>query len=355
MGGFLGGLGSLLGGWNTARRIDEEGFDFREAERARQFERDRAEEEARQADETRGIGLASQYLVGGGEPDDEFAQQAFGPDVDQARRRFLTGAAMGEGAQARSSLEAQKLYGKSLLSQQEAAQREAIEGFKATKREELLRAEEEIRANQQMSPREKEAALMRIQAQMQLFEAAETGRNVRAGARLDLGRQRLDVSRERLDLVRQRLEQGEAGGKEEAINAYGHLMNVFDSIGGGTFAFGPVARGVGGARRGAAAAGLAPDVKTYLEGVEGFAPLLARAAGHRGRLTDRDLTRTEALFPMPGDTTAEVGKKRALIEAIMSGAAPMPFAFEEPSDGSTWPSDVNAAELDWEDIPPEER
>jgi hypothetical protein len=352
MGGFLGGLGSLLGGFNTARRIDEEGFDFREAEQARQFARDRAEEEARQADENRGIGLTSEYLLGGGQPDDEFAQQAFGPEVDEAKRRFYTGAALGRGAQARSSLKQQDIFGKSLLSSQRAGQQQAIEEFKAGKREELLQAEEEIRANQQMSPREKEAALLRIQAQKELFQAAEAGRTARAGARLDLGAQRLELGRDRLDLMRQRLEQGEEGSKEAAVNAYGHLMNVFDSIGGGTFDFGPFARSVGGMRRAAASAGLAPDVKTYLEGVEGFAPLLARAAGHRGRLTDRDLTRTEALFPMPGDTTAEVGKKRALIEAIMSGAAPMPFGFEFQDEDilGGLPEDVDPNSLPWEDL-----
>jgi hypothetical protein len=154
MGGFLGGLGTLFGGFNTARRIDEEGFDFREAERAKQFARDRAEEEARQADENRGIGLTSEYLLGGGQPDDEFAQQAFGPEVDEAKRRFYTGAAVGRGAQAKSSLEGQRQtnrYYRDLFKHRSA---ERLVGLRGAERQDAMKLDAKLRAAQPLSPEE---------------------------------------------------------------------------------------------------------------------------------------------------------------------------------------------------------
>mgnify|MGYP000627775083 CR=1 FL=1 len=41
MGGFLSGLGTLLGGFNAQRRIDKEGFDWREQSAQQQAMRDR--------------------------------------------------------------------------------------------------------------------------------------------------------------------------------------------------------------------------------------------------------------------------------------------------------------------------
>jgi hypothetical protein len=155
MGGFLGGLGTLFGGFNTARRIDEEGFDFREAERAKQFARDRAEEEARQADENRGIGLTSEYLLGGGQPDDEFAQQAFGPEVDEARRKFLTVAGVGRGAQARSSLDFNKAYQARLLERDRQKGRIDLQDVRAEDRQEFLELDYKLKAKQPLTAAER--------------------------------------------------------------------------------------------------------------------------------------------------------------------------------------------------------
>ena len=95
MGGFLSGLGTLLGGFNVARRIDEDGFDWREKQAQEEWERQRKQQVAGQEDEKYGLGLATNYMLGTDEPDMALAGQAFGPNIDQARRELLLGSALG--------------------------------------------------------------------------------------------------------------------------------------------------------------------------------------------------------------------------------------------------------------------
>lgn len=102
MGGFLNGLGTLLGGFNVKRRIDEDGFDFREQDAQREFERQKAQEEY-------GTDLASNYMLGAENPDPEVLNNAFGDKIDKARREFLLGAARGGVANSKAALKAQDL------------------------------------------------------------------------------------------------------------------------------------------------------------------------------------------------------------------------------------------------------
>ena len=175
MGGLLSGLGELLGGWNTARRIDDEGFDFREKQAAQQFERDRQVEEARQKDEDRNVNIATDVLLGQQEGEPE-------PDISS----LLPGAiakfrARGAVARTKPALAAQA----AALKSEGDLKKQRLVG---EQRMQLLQEAEQIRASQQMSPREKEGHLSRIalglrrlEQQASQFATAEAGRNTRWG------------------------------------------------------------------------------------------------------------------------------------------------------------------------------
>lgn len=68
-----------------------------------------------------------------------------------------------------------------------------------------------------------------------------------------------------------------------------------------TSSSGPGANVAGAFRRGAAALNMDNDVKEYQRLVEGFIPMIARAVGHTGVLTQQDVDSVRALFPAPGD------------------------------------------------------
>lgn len=108
------------------------------------------------------------------------------------------------------------------------------------------------------------------------------------------------------------------------MGAFDELMQVYDSMGGQPEE-GISARLGGATRRGAAALGYNPEARTYAAGVRGFVPLMARALGHTGVLTELDVARTEALFPSPGDTAEEATQKRRILQEIMSGQRKPPF------------------------------
>lgn len=88
------------------------------------------------------------------------------------------------------------------------------------------------------------------------------------------------------------------------------------------------------------------DLRIYKSQIEGFAPLFARAVGHTGNLTERDATRTEALFPVlegPGaDSKSEANRKLRLIKAYMTGEKPVPAGLFDVQPG-IWPPPTPAA------------
>lgn len=103
--GFLDSLGTVLGGFNDVKQIDTDGFDFREKRAAQQFARDREVEMARQADETRDLGMAEDILVGGGEEGDI---QPFLSNLDPARRVPALKLLQGRAGERKSALEDMK-------------------------------------------------------------------------------------------------------------------------------------------------------------------------------------------------------------------------------------------------------
>lgn len=69
-----------------------------------------------------------------------------------------------------------------------------------------------------------------------------------------------------------------------------------------------------------------PDVAEYVSLVEGFTPLIARAAGHTGVLTEQDVERTVQLLPKPGDSADLAARKLRNLNSLLggSGATPPP-------------------------------
>lgn len=81
---------------------------------------------------------------------------------------------------------------------------------------------------------------------------------------------------------------------------------------------GLIAKAAGGAAKVAAKANLNDDVAEYQALVMGFTPLIARALGHTGVLTEQDVVSVRALFPAPGDSKTLRDRKVARISLIIS-------------------------------------
>jgi len=108
MGGFLSGIGELLGGFSAKKQIDEEGFDWREKRRAANFERNRMEELAGQADEDRAVNIGRDILLGQeeGAPEPDLTSLIPG----QTNRALTMGRIRGAVAQSKPALQSQNLY-----------------------------------------------------------------------------------------------------------------------------------------------------------------------------------------------------------------------------------------------------
>lgn len=91
-----------------------------------------------------------------------------------------------------------------------------------------------------------------------------------------------------------------------------------------------VDRATGSLRRVGGGVGLDPAADLYTTGVRGFVPLIARAVGHVGVLTELDVQRTEDLFPRIGDAENVTREKLARVQRIVTGQEPLPFEFEQP-------------------------
>lgn len=93
---------------------------------------------------------------------------------------------------------------------------------------------------------------------------------------------------------------------------------------------GPLATITGKLKQIAAGKNLDNDVAEYESIVSGFTPMIARALGHTGVLTEQDVQSVKALFPRPNDEEALRTRKVARIRDLMSkmeaqgGTAPAP-------------------------------
>lgn len=107
---------------------------------------------------------------------------------------------------------------------------------------------------------------------------------------------------------------------------------------------GLIAKMRGGAERVKAQANYNDDIAEYEALISGFTPLVARALGHIGVLTQQDVDSVKALFPKPGDSKSLRDRKIARIKTIIgeleAGANPA-----TPSSGAPSPTGANADPL----------
>lgn len=80
---------------------------------------------------------------------------------------------------------------------------------------------------------------------------------------------------------------------------------------------GVAAKARGAIERAKATANLNDDVAEYESLISGFTPLIARALGHTGVLTELDVASVKAMYPRPGDSKSLRDRKIARIEQLM--------------------------------------
>lgn len=81
---------------------------------------------------------------------------------------------------------------------------------------------------------------------------------------------------------------------------------------------GPLAKMEGGIRRLEALANMDDDVAEYMAIIKMFTPMVARAVGHVGVLTQQDVESVYSGFPMPGDSKSLRDRKIARISSLMT-------------------------------------
>ena len=81
---------------------------------------------------------------------------------------------------------------------------------------------------------------------------------------------------------------------------------------------GPGARLAGVIRGRSAGLNLDPDVQEYESLVSGFTPMVARAVGHSGVLTQQDVDSVRKLFPSPGDSAELRDRKMAQLRRLLA-------------------------------------
>lgn len=344
MGGILGGLFDLLGGARDLKRQEKEGYDWREKQAQAEFQRQQEREQARQQNElaesqqdARLKNELSDILAGAGEGEQPDLESLLPQNIENLRRQRIIRGALGAGKERKSALQAQKLQADQARRESQDAAAMQREQFKAEQRKELMQEAERIRADQTMSPREKSMQLGQLQNALTLLDRRAALRPAGGGQARptkvvgsdEQGRAGTwliyqDGNREFMPAAATAGTRGKEESRGAAMGAFDELMQVYDSMGGQPEE-GISARLGGMTRRGSAALGYNPEARTYQAGVRGFVPLMARALGHTGVLTELDVARTEALFPGPGDTAEEAAQKRRILEEIMSGRRPAPF------------------------------
>jgi hypothetical protein len=326
MGGFLSGLSQLLGGWNQVRRIDDTGFDWREQDAAKQFERDRRTQLAGQEDEDRAVNIGRDVMLGAEEGEEPDLSGVL-PGYDQGLAKLRVKGAV---AQSRPALQAQQSYAR--LAQEQARgtnQREAI-GARGNEAQELVELQAKLRSGAPMTEYQRRSLEQRAQA-IEAMGARGTRRRV-----LKTPGQRNGVAgtvlydQDTMDEVGFEAAPQTAAtrGKEEAKGA---AMVAYESIRGlreqlPTPENWMEAGAVGIGRQVGAMTQANPVANRYKASIRGFVPLMARALGHVGVLTELDVERTEALFSGLGATAETDRISDEMMRGIMTGQVPFQFS-----------------------------
>lgn len=119
-----------------------------------------------------------------------------------------------------------------------------------------------------------------------------------------------------------------AGGRASAGPVLSAIRELSEKINTGQ---GVMAKITGTAERLAAKANLDDDISEYEAVISGFIPLLARAVGHVGVLTQQDVDSVKAMLPKPSDSKSLRDRKVARIDTIMAGMAAVSPAGGQPA------------------------
>jgi hypothetical protein len=126
---------------------------------------------------------------------------------------------------------------------------------------------------------------------------------------------------------------GRAGSVLSAIGELSERINVNQGV---------AAKVVGEVEKKKALANLNDDVSEYEAVVSGFTPLLARAVGHVGVLTEQDVQSVRKMLPAPGDSKSVRDRKVARINSLMgdlSGQTDAPATGTPPPKSGTGAKD----------------
>lgn len=131
-------------------------------------------------------------------------------------------------------------------------------------------------------------------------------------------------------------------GERTSATVLGEIRQLSKRI--NTESSGPQAKMTGLLRKGNAMIGNDNTLEEYDSLVSGFTPMVARAVGHNGVLTEQDVQSVKALFPKVGDNAKLATAKLDRVDRIMSGRE----TFKLPSmgggggGGAAAPSDSTA-------------
>jgi hypothetical protein len=182
--GFADGLRELLGGFNAVRRIDQDGFDWREKDKAAQFARDRAMQVAGQQDEDRAVGQVTDALSAQDfdqEPD-LAAVQPLLQGIAQERQKAFLATALGRRKQQKDYLEMLRGNNASTLQGLKGEQATELQGLRGEQAQELARLKAKLATERTLSPAEQARMDMlerQAAARAAQFDRAEAGRNSR--------------------------------------------------------------------------------------------------------------------------------------------------------------------------------
>jgi hypothetical protein len=102
---------------------------------------------------------------------------------------------------------------------------------------------------------------------------------------------------------------GRVGNIVDAIDELSTRINTYEGV---------LASVVGEAEKAKARVNLADDTAEYQAVVNSFIPMIARALGHTGVLTELDVQSAKAILPSPGDGKALRDRKMARVRALMA-------------------------------------
>jgi len=337
--GFLDSIGTLLGGFNDVKQIDKDGFDFREKRRQDELARQQEQQRWQQANQDYDVKAGAEAAVGGMSEND--LGSTLPAQLSNEQRKAAIARMIGQSAQSKSALEGQRAYTAETLQRVKGQNALDVAGVRTKAAEEVVRLREKLRAGQQLSPREQ--AMLTSDEKMNADRIAAGDRRAASSSGGPGGHRKvIKIAGTRNGVsgtvMRDQDTYEELGfepspttaatrGKEEAKGA---AMKAYEAIR-GLRAQMPTPEGwmeanaTGLGRQVGAMTQANPVANRYKASIRGFVPLMARALGHVGVLTELDVERTEDLFSGLGATAETDRISDEMLRKIMSGEVPFQF------------------------------